>query len=277
MRRKKFLSAALVFSTAFMIYGQDALLFPKTAGDWVASNDGMAPAGKENCIVCSGKNNIELLSKNMADVVPSKSYVFSGQFKSDSGSAPFKCYFGLLPFNGAGQEIKTSQVNFIKGSETELAADCSQDDTVLKIKNGENWKPGPLACIAFEIDDSGKYSDLPNSKLSSSGILKVEKKEGYFEVTLKGRCGQKYQSGTKIRMHSAGPSAMYGGAAGKSLAADWTEIKGKLKPESVENLNLLVNLWPGVKKVKILLGFYPDNQGTDIAVMFKDIKLEELK
>jgi hypothetical protein len=279
MNPKKAMSAVMILGIALCVSAQDAVLAPGTVADWEAAGSGVTPtAAKENAVLCSGKGNIELLSKNSAKIDPSKSYTFSGMFKSETGSAPFKCYFGLSPLNEKENPVKTIQVKVVKGTEAELAADCSPEDTVLKIKNGESWQPGPHCYIAFETDNTGKYSDLPNTRLSSGGIMKVEKKDAIYEVTMKKGCAAKYPAGTKIRVHSAGPSAIYGGAAGKTVSSEWTEVKGLVKPaELIDNLNLTVNWWPGVQKVKFFVAFYPENSDSAISVSFKDVKLEEVK
>jgi hypothetical protein len=278
MNPKKAMSAVMILGIALCVSGQDAVLAPGTVADWEAARSGTTLAEtKEKAVICAGKGNIELLSKSAVKIDTSKSYAFSGMFKAEAGSAPLKCYFGLYPLNEKGEQIKTNQINYIKETGTELAAECSAGDTVLKIKNGTNWKPDQHYCIAFETDDSGKYADLPNIKLSSGGILKVEKKDLDYEVTLKNRCNVKYPAGTKIRLHSAGPSVIYGGAGGKSLASEWAEIKGLAKAEAVENMNLLLNWWPGVQKVKFFVAFYPENPDTSISASFKDMKLVEVK
>ena len=277
--QKKIISAVIIFGVAFFASAQEALLATGTIADWEATGPGtISDNAKEKAVICAGKGNIELLSKTAVKIDPSKSYAFSGMFKAEAGSAPFKCYFGLYPLNEKGEQIKTNQVNSVKGTETELASECSPDDTILKIKNGDTWKPGQHSFIAFETDDSGKYADLPNTKLSSGGILKVEKKDAVYEVTMKTPCRAKYPAGTKIRIHSAGPSAIYGGASGKTVSSEWTEIKGLVKAsEFIDNLNLIVNWWPGVQKVKIFVAFYPENSDTAISVSFKDVKLEEAR
>lgn len=279
LEQKKIISAVMIFAVTLFASAQEALMATGTVADWeTGKSDTLSADSKEKAVVCAGKGNIEIISKNAMKIDTLKAYAFSGMFKTGTGSAPVKCYFGLSPLNDKGEQIKTNQINFVKGTETELAAECSPDSTVLKIKNGANWKPDQHYCIAFETDDSGTYSDLPNSKLSSSGILKVEKKDADYEVTMKTACRVKYPAGTKIRVQSAGPSAIYGGAAGKALASEWTEIKGLVKSsEAIDSMNLIMNWWPGVKKVKFFVAFYPESPDSSITISFKDLKLEEAK
>ncbi len=279
LEQKKIISAVMIFAVTLFASAQEALIATGTVADWeTGKSDTLSADSKEKAVVCAGKGNIEIIYKNAMKIDTLKAYAFSGMFKTGAGSAPVKCYFGLSPLNDKGEQIKTNQINFVKGTETELAAECSPDSTVLKIKNGANWKPDQHYCIAFEADDSGTYSDLPNSKLSSGGILKVEKKDADYEVTMKTPCRVKYPAGTKIRVQSAGPSAIYGGSAGKTVSSEWTEFKGLVKPaETIENMNVLVNWWPGVGKVKYFISFSADTQDSAITVLFKDVKIEEVR
>ena len=279
MKQKMIMSVAMILGVTLFAAAQETLFAPGTVADWEVGDTGTISADtKESAVICTGKGNIELFSKNTVKIDSSKSYKFSGMFKLMPGSAPFKCYFGLSPMSEKGELIKTNQINFIKETGTELVAECSPDDKILKIKNGENWKPGQYCCIAFEADDSGKYADLPNIKLSSNGIVKVEKKDGAYEVSMLKNCRVKYPAGTKVRLHNAGPSAIYGGSTGKIVPSEWTEFKGLVKPaEVIDNLNLTVNWWPGVEKVKFFISFSPEKSDSGINVLFKDVKLEEVK
>jgi len=121
--------------------------------------------------------------------------------------------------------------------------------------------------IAFNVDDSGKKADLPNTELSGREIVKVEKNGEIYDVTLKNKCGKKYAAGTKIREHKSGGTYIYLGAVNKDIPADWAEFSAVFKK---------ANLWPGICGAKILIlanfGGKPDQ-----AMLIKDVKLEEAK
>ncbi|MEI6422859.1 MAG: hypothetical protein WCP55_11625 [Lentisphaerota bacterium] len=80
-----------------------------------------------------------------------------------------------MPLDDKDRQISSESVNAIAETETELAAACTAADTVIKIKKGENWAAHANNCIAFNVDDSGKKTDLPNRELSSVEITKLEK------------------------------------------------------------------------------------------------------
>lgn len=268
----------MIFGVTLLTSAQETLLASGAVSDWeVGKTDTISADSKENALIFSGKGNVRLLSKIALKIDPSKSYRVSGMFKLGSGSAPSSFYFGLSPINDKGNQITTNQIYFIKGTETELADECYADDAILKIKNGENWKTGQHYCIAFETDDSGKYTDLPNTKLSSSGIVKVEKRDGVYEVTMQGRCRAKYPVGTKIRLHSAGAGGIYTASSGKIVPTEWTEFKRIVKPAVIDTMNLQENWWPGTEKVKYLITFSSEKPDSEISVLFKDLKLEEVK
>ncbi|MFC1461116.1 hypothetical protein ACFLQR_01180 [Verrucomicrobiota bacterium] len=73
---------------------------------------------------------------------------------------------------------------------------------IIQIADGSKWKSSRNAYIAFEVDDSGSYADLPNRKLSTyAGIAQVEDRGDYWEIYLKRKCNQDYPAGTKVREH----------------------------------------------------------------------------
>ncbi|MFA6103954.1 MAG: hypothetical protein WCV67_12880 [Victivallaceae bacterium] len=250
--------------------GDAAALNPKTSGEWLCnwSDKGSAAltaAEAENALACKGVT--ALSSKTAVQIDPEKSYKLSGSFKLAPDSKPSKFYFGIMPLNDKGQLISSESVGAIADTETELAADCNPDDTVVKIKNGDKWKVGQFFMIAFKADDSGKKADLPNTELSGWNVVKVEKNGDVFDLTLKNKCGKKYAAGTKIREHRCGGTYIYIGADNKDVTADWTESAAAFKK---------ADLWPGTCGAKILIlanyGGKPDQ-----VMMMKDVKLEEVK
>ena len=275
---KMIISTTLFVAIIGTAAAQQANVTSPVFGDWEAAKaDKITTDNKENAVSCSGKGNVSVSATSAVKIDISKSYVLSGMFKLKEGSLPVKCFFGIIPLNAKGDRIFINQINYVKGTETELIDECSPEDVVLKIKNGENWKPNQNYCIACETDNSGNYSDLPNSRISSVGIVKVEKKEDAYEVTMQNRCRIRYPAGTKVRLHSSGSAAIYAGAAGKNVSSEWSEFKGIVKPAAIGNINTIENWWPGAEKAKIFISFSGDKSDSDISAVFKDIKIEEAK
>ena len=273
---KQFTNLARVGSVAIAMFAGNALLAeevaalnPKTCGEWSdlynKTVKALSAVEAEKAVACKGV--LQILSKDSIKIEPGKSYKISGSFKLAPDSKPSQFYMGVMPLNDKGRQIAATQVNAIAGTETELAADCNPEDTVIKIKNGEKWKDGKFYLIAFNADDSGKKADLPNAELSSMGVAKVEKNGDVFDVTLNAKCGKKYAAGTKVRQHQSGATYIYLGAINKDVPADWTEFSKVFKKESC---------WPGTCGVKVVIlanyGGKPDQM-----MLMKDIKIEEVK
>ena len=93
------------------------------------------------------------------------------------GTGQIRLYFGYALYTKNKKIILRKSVNYINNTETELVKGCESNDKVIYIKNGENWRKGSYYCIAFNTDNSGKLSDLPNINLSTVGIEKNRKIE----------------------------------------------------------------------------------------------------
>jgi len=266
------LLVALLAATGLM--AEDAAsLTPKAKDDWSYGtrnwkDDGsfVTVSEQENGALAL-KGDGWLLSKTALKLDPSKKYRLSGFFKSAPGSKPSVFYFGLAPIDAQGRVISSSSVNVVPGTGTELAADCNPNDTVIKIKNGDRWIPGTFCLIAFDTDNSGAMSDLPNTNLSSINVERIEKKNGYTEVRLKGKCGKKYPAGTKVREHCSGDIYIYKAATRKTLPSEWTEFSATFSQK---------DCWPGTSSVRTaVLSNY--NGTTDSIMLMKDVKLKEVE
>ncbi|OGV50615.1 MAG: hypothetical protein A2017_06840 [Lentisphaerae bacterium GWF2_44_16] len=202
-----------------------------------------------------------------------KNYALSGWFKN-SGDIHLKhVYFSLMPLDADKKQINAHEFNAypMPGNETFLTAPCIVGDTVLKIKDGSKWKEYQHGCIAFDVDASDENKDLPNSKLSSIGIKSVEKKDDYWSVTLKSKCGKNFPAGTKVREHAASSSYIYPVTI-KDLNQDdgWKKFEGKIGGMT-KTIVTNDRFWPGTKFVRVGVHCGPGK------LVFSDIKLEEIK
>lgn len=263
-------SAAIAIFAGNALFADDpAVLNPKTSSEWLCNwsekATNLAAADAENALACKG--NTTMISKAAIKLDPEKSYKISGSFKLAADSKPAKFYLGIMPLDNKDQPISSASVGALDSTDTELAADCNPEDMVVKIKNGEKWKPETYGMIAFNTDDSGKKDDLPNRELSGWNIVKIEKNGDVFDVTLKNKCGKKYPAGTKVREHKSGGTYIYLGAINKDVPADWAESSAVFKK---------TNLWPGTcsGKIIVLANFAGK---PDQVMMIKDAKLEEVK
>jgi hypothetical protein len=260
-------TAALgIFSGSTLFAGDSAVVNPKTSEEWKCGwndekRDDLYDAKGENAVACNG-NNVVISGDSIA-IEPSKNYKLSGSFKLAPNSKPSTFFFGIMPINDKGEGIGGYTV---AGTETELAADCNPDDTLVKIKNGDKWQPNAFSWIAF-CTDSGKKDDLPNTTLSSTGITKIEKKGDIFEVTLKDKCGKKIPAGSKVCELIGTTAILYIGAVSAPVPADWQEFSKVFKKTDCR-------LGTVAAKIAILANY---NGKPDQTMMIKDAKLEEVK
>ncbi|MCP3965400.1 MAG: hypothetical protein GY750_01035 [Lentisphaerae bacterium] len=218
----------------------------------------------EMCLKVTGPAT--LLSKRTFPVDTYQEYELSGKFKS-TGNHKGKLYFGLACYDKDQKRIRPENVYNIPGTETVLAADCKKGDTVIKVKDASKWQQNKLACIAFNIDDSGQFKDLPNRNLSTHNITKIEKKGDLWEITLKNPCNVAFTAGTKVREHRIAGSYMYCAARGILMSGAWQEFKAKVRGILPSGYSA-GQFWPGTKYVKVLI--LANHKGDKDSVMLID-------
>jgi len=206
-------------------------------------------------------------------VDPNKRYTLTGWFKS-VGKEPSNLYLGFMCFDADKRLIASEQVGVVGGTETLLYEECKKEDTVIKVEHAFKWKENPRVCVAFDADDSGRYRDLPNRNLSGFGIIKLDEKDGYWEVRLNEPCGRAYPAGTKVREHSAGPAYLYCAAAAQAVPAEWTQYSGSVMGLSEAGAGN-ARWWPGTKYAKfVALLNYEQNEDCIVLAGAFDIRAE---
>lgn len=160
--------------------------------------------------------------KKRFKIDPDKFYSASVWVKSATETPSFG-YLCFTLFDADGKVIGEQNVRTVKGTFTELAAPCKAADKVIKIKNGAKWKKGNFFVVAFNAKKD--ESDLPNYSLSDA-VVKVEKKGGFFEVTLRKPVGKDLAAGTAVREHHVGNGSPFYYGGGK-VPTEWTQWKGK--------------------------------------------------
>jgi hypothetical protein len=208
-----------------------------------------------------------------------KQYNLEGWFKSVGSSGQSKIYFGYVPYDKDYVIIKNEEVHPILNTETTLFNDVNSSDTVVNITDGSGWdKTIWHSRIAFEIDDSGNYLDLPNRELSnrlgsdsSLGIPpEIVDMGDHWEVRLYDlSVGKSYPAGTKVRQHKSGGTYIYDGGSG-FVPNDWTKYSGTTQGEMTYLGDGSGNDWrTGTKYAKIMVlpnhGQSPDS-GYDLRI-----------
>jgi hypothetical protein len=220
------------------------------------------------------KGDQRLYSSDFLPIEQHFAYALAGKFKA-VGAEPSFVYFGIDCYNKDKQSIRTHFFNYIKGTETEVLRACTATDKFIIVKDASNWKPDPNGCIAFNIDDSGEYSDLPNFDVSSFGIDKVKKFGQFWKIYLSKKIGSNFSAGTKIREHKSTGGYIYCATPGHKIPNKWTEYKGTVYgEESAPSVNSVI-FYPKTKYIKILiLGNY--KQTSKSVLQFKNIKFKQI-
>ena len=236
-----------------------------TLGNWagfsrVTTED--AHTGK-SCFLRKGHYIIR--SQELIPVEPDKVYVLTGWFKS-AGDEESLLYFGYVPFDEKKRPIAPQHVNIVPGTETKLAEACTKTDTVVKVEDASKWKAWPHGCVAFDVDVTGKYQDLPNVNVSLLGITKVEQQGEAWAITLRKACGRAYPAGTPVRAQLSGGTYIYNAAARSPVPKEWRVFTGRLNGTAKLG-GPSTRLWPGTRHVQILiLANYSQRKGADLLI-----------
>lgn len=176
-------------------------------------------------------------------------------------------FIGFVQYDADGKLIGTREVHYLPGTDTELAKPCSENDTVVYLKNAEKWQAMPNGCIAFQAQPDLK--DLPNRNLSRNGIKKISREGDVWAVTLAAPAGKAYPAGTGVRQHRAWTQQNFVQSAG--ISPDWKAFSGECggfsdgPPESRK-------WWPGAKAFSVIL---LANLKDGDAIRFRDVRLEK--
>ena len=219
-----------------------------------------------------GAKACQMVSTDLVPVDPSKTYQLSAMLQSAGSVESQEVYLGLIPFDSGEKEIIAQSVNHLPGTETELTEDVNKEGNILSIQKGDQWKAGPLLYVAFDVDDSGAFGDLPSRKLSGIGIDSVTDQGTYWEVQLTGKARNSYPAGTKVRLHTAGGTYIYCGANNRKVPREWKEFKGTVT--GVAQGRSDTQFWPGTSFVKVVL--LPGRRANE-QLLVDDITLKEVQ
>jgi Pectate lyase superfamily protein len=199
----------------------------------------------------------------------SKKYIFQAKVKS-TGKATI--YLGFLNKKN-GKIIRSFNVNTVAGTETELITPCNIGDKFVKIKSNKNWKVSKFGRLAFNVDSSGEFSDLPNFATSDKGITKISKISNGWQIELSKPCKKSYPAGTKVREQHEGSSYNY--AVIKKLnkkSDEWQFVIGTTE-KCAKNGLITGKFWSGTQKVQPMLLII---QAKNVTTYIKNIELKEV-
>lgn len=159
-----------------------------------------------------------------------KTYRLSGEFRVVGVESPVGTLFlGFDPFDQQGRVIRPINVLAAKNTPiATLASMAMNGDTTLVINDAKKWeKIYPVNLIAFGAEEDN--SDTPNFNLSpcirKDGARRLP--DGNLELTLVAPLKLSYPAGTRIRLHSDGPSNIYTGGW-KKLSTQWQNLSGTI-------------------------------------------------
>jgi hypothetical protein len=211
-----------------------------------------AHAGAHSFVLAGSKDSAGTAqSKDFIPVDPSSGYTLSGYFMSPDGTGIV--HLGLACFDAQKRLITSERITPVPQTETELVEEAKPGDKVLKIKNGSAWEfnaahTPKYGVVAFNVDDSGSYSDLPNPNLSPWGITTIRQTGGQWEVELVKPLKEGYSAGTKVRQHKVAGASLW--LATKGVGKDWVKISGDISGVSAVGQEKGM-FWPGTSFVKV--------------------------
>ena len=213
----------------------------------------------------------DLYCKQRLAIDPAKRYRLSGEFRQTGNSGTCIVRFGVIPHTKQRQIVPAS-INVRPGTDTELAADCSAKDTVIKVKNAEKWTTTALDRVVFDTDPTAEMRDLPNFNISRSAVKSIAKKGDIYEITLAAPCGMNFAAGTPVREQRIGWIAMFCCGANNKLSSEWKKLSHTFETGTVAVDNIF-RWWRGTELAQIYLTF---NVPAGQSVEFRNLRLEEI-
>lgn len=269
-----FIIPAFAFADAELNFVKNGDAETGTLENWQGFSEVVSEGAHSGMHCFSRRGEQFVCSQELIPIDPAKAYILNGWLKS-AGKKRSRVYFGYEPFDAQKRPIAPYQFNCVAGSETVLAEACKAEDTIIKIANGAKWKPVEHARVAFAVDDSGGYKDLPNRNLSTEGITRVENKGDHWEVHLKSGCGLAYPAGTKVREQMSSSRYIFNAALFKLVPNTWTQCTGTIKGQATSQVPVRHDKWwPGTRYVRIiLLANY--GQTADAELLIDDLSMVE--
>ncbi|MFM8830589.1 MAG: hypothetical protein ACKOHM_06235 [Spartobacteria bacterium] len=210
-------------------------------------------------------------SKELIPVDPSSGYTVSGYFMSPEGQA--KVFLGVDCFDAQKRRITSQSITPVPQTETELVEDVKPGDKVVKIKNGSAWEfdaahTPKYGVVAFNVDDSGAYSDLPNPNLSPMGITTIRQTGGQWEVELAKPLKEGYSAGTKVRQQKCHRAALW--LVVRGVEKKWVKMSGNISGVSTVGQEEGM-FWPGTSFVRVSVANLNNDKDDSPKVLVDDL------
>ena len=214
------------------------------------------------------QGRVNLVSKEIFDVQPGKTYTLTGSFKA-AGAEGARLYFGFSQFDKTGKDIQTVNTNTIAWTDTVLLRAAKASDKILMVKNAAKWKKFSTCVIVHHT--STDFKDLPNFNILENPVKAIKKiSSNEWEVTLSKSVGLDLPAGTQIRQHGGkGAGEMYTGGY-MTTSEKWKKLTGTAKGQLVKGFSF--REWaPGTVKARVCIRLNWNN--SKAVTEMKDLKL----
>ena len=182
-------------------------------------------------------------SNNLTYVNPEKSYKISWMFRS-VGEHKSRLYYWFAEYDKDFIRIENKHVNVVAWTETILTQDVNPGDKTITFKNIWGtmcniwWNHSTFdthAVVAFDIDDSGEYNDLPNRNVNpynwptyqdwsyGQSMRSITNNGETCTVNFSWTMIHTYPVWTHIRMHQSGGQYNYKAASNSIVPNTWKE------------------------------------------------------
>lgn len=210
-------------------------------------------------------------SAKTIDVDPAGSYHFSVEYRNRSGS-PVKIMTGFVPLDGTGKVIPANTVCRIPGTETETAAEAYRGEKILRVKDASKWK-ADLSSGYAAFNAKADLSDLPNASVVPMVKNGVEKEGNVWKIILKNPLPKNIPAGMKVRQHSNNSGAYIWNPVRDHQQGRWTLRCSKLIGPATKPDKARFAVWPGMKKVRLVICI---NGKPDSVTEIRNIKFVKL-
>ena len=215
-----------------------------------------------------------VVSNNFTYVDATKNYRISGYFRS-VWEQQSRLYYWFAEYDENFQLIVNRFVNVVQDTETVLTEPVQHWDTSITFENidwtmCDFWESRSTfythAVVAFDIDDSWMYRDLPNRNVNPNNWTYINPPQNTQWRSMRsmvnnwstctvhfwGHMVHNYPAGTKIRMHQSWWTYNYRAASGVVVPNEWTYYSGEVQWMQLFGANNS-QFRPGTKFIKPLI------------------------
>ena len=254
---------------------RESSLCPVESAEWTGAISRLTETqeGGPDEYVLQAHGRTFLFSSQALPIDPTKIYSLRGKFRAVPGTSPSTFYFGVQPFDGQGRVISPEAVRAFPATETMLLEPAVAGSCILLVKDASRWKAGQDRCIAFDVDTTGKYGDLPNRSVTAAGVDAIRDSGKGWMVTLAKPLQRSWPTSTSVRQHGISARYIYCGAINQALPAEWQELGGDIGGEPRFGITSARHWWRGTRFARIVLLMNYDGD-SKTAAQFQDICLK---